>query len=65
MFNDHFEIKFYNSNLFITIFIMFFLRVIGYTQLKSPDTIRTPKLSGRRRGKYYGGGPLTIPHADN
>jgi hypothetical protein len=39
--------------------------VIGYTQLKSIDTIRTPKLSGRRRGWYYGGGPLTISRADN
>ncbi len=39
--------------------------VIGYTQLNSPDPIRTPKLSGRRRGRYYGGGPPTIPRADN
>jgi hypothetical protein len=47
-------------------FIYYYLKkVIGYTQLKFPDTIKTPKLSGRRRGKYYGGGPFTIPRADN
>jgi hypothetical protein len=39
--------------------------VIGDTQLKSPDSIRSPKLSGLRSGWYYGGGPLTIPRAVN
>ncbi|EWS75014.1 hypothetical protein TTHERM_000749021 (macronuclear) [Tetrahymena thermophila SB210] len=32
--------------------------VVGHTKVKTPDPIRTPKLSALRLGQYQGGGPL-------
>ncbi|EWS76569.1 hypothetical protein TTHERM_000418279 (macronuclear) [Tetrahymena thermophila SB210] len=31
---------------------------VGHTKVKTPDPIRTPKLSALRLGQYQGGGPL-------
>jgi hypothetical protein len=44
---------------------IFNIKVIGYTQLKAMDRIRTPKLSCRRRGLYLVGHRFGIPRADN